>query len=67
MLVKCWVPEALQEQLWEHTRRLREEREIVASRLELERLAEERRAAQKFVQRRKSVVRAKGPGLFGIF
>ncbi len=46
---------------------MREEREIVASRLELERLAEERRASEKFVRRRKSVVRTKGPGLFGIF
>lgn len=43
MLVKRWVPEDLQERLWEHTRRIREEREHHRANLMLE---EERRDLQ---------------------
>ncbi|KAI9748172.1 MAG: hypothetical protein M1815_003471 [Lichina confinis] len=42
VLVKRWVPEELQEQLWDHTRRIRDEKAREVRRIEFEQLAAER-------------------------
>ena len=52
MLVKCWVPEELQERLWDHTRRVREEKALEMRRIEFEQLAAERQR-----QRNRGVLR----------
>jgi phosphoketolase len=64
VLIKRWVPEYEQEQLWDHTRRLREEREMRVRRIEMKRAVEEARAAKLIIARKKEH-RSKSPGLFG--
>ncbi|KAI9677096.1 MAG: hypothetical protein M1817_006935 [Caeruleum heppii] len=63
VLVKRWVPEAEQELLWDHTRRLREDRSYRNRRLGLQQAKEEQVAKLKVVR---TTTRSKSPGLFGI-
>ncbi|KAI9790280.1 MAG: hypothetical protein M1816_005305 [Peltula sp. TS41687] len=62
VLVKRWVPEYLQERLWEHTRRIREERQFHQRKLMLE-----EDMARLEIVRKKKVVRARSPGLLDLF
>ncbi len=57
VLVKRWVPENLQERLWEHTRRVRASRRMIE-------IDQERHLITEIKQKKKQV-RAKSPGLFG--
>ena len=60
VLVKRWVPEYEQDLLWEHTRKIRDERIIRLKDLKL--AAKEPKGGRK----RASTSRAKSPGLFGL-
>ncbi|KAI9782655.1 MAG: hypothetical protein M1816_001726 [Peltula sp. TS41687] len=62
VLIKRWVPEYLQERLWEHTRRIRQERQFHQRKLMLE----EDKARLEIV-RKKNVVRARSPALLDLF
>ena len=62
VLIKRWVPEYEQELLWNHTRRLREEREYRVRTVELKRASDEQKA--KLMLARKKSGRNKSPGLF---
>ncbi|KAI9851659.1 MAG: hypothetical protein M1838_003128 [Thelocarpon superellum] len=59
VLIKRWVPEYEQELLWDHTKRIREERTVRVRRLELTRVADERRAKLLVAKKR-----PKSPGMF---
>ncbi|KAI9829832.1 MAG: hypothetical protein M1826_005409 [Phylliscum demangeonii] len=64
VVIKRWVPEHLQEQLWEHTRKLREDRDFNHRRLELSRFREEQDERLKIF--RKKVVRTRSPSFLDI-
>ncbi|KAI9800370.1 MAG: hypothetical protein M1825_004140 [Sarcosagium campestre] len=61
VLIKRWVPEYEQDLLWEHTRKIRDDREVLSRHARLKQLAEEKKALQKVRKR------AKSPGIFDIF
>ena len=63
VLIKRWVPEYEQELLWEHTRRIREDRDFRVRRVELGRIADDHKAARVILARKKSQKRA-APGIF---
>ncbi|KAI9804355.1 MAG: hypothetical protein M1833_007162 [Piccolia ochrophora] len=63
VLIKRWVPEYEQDSLWEHTRRLREDRDADRRHMEMKILFAESQAKKK-AKKRASISRSKSPGIF---